>query len=125
VRAIESGYVQQMIADASYRLQLAVERGERIRVGVNAYQEATPATVKAATRPQNGLDDALASLARARAERDPRRVKLALEDLGAAADAGRNTMPAMLEAVRAYASVGEICDVLRGRWGTYRDGFVL
>jgi methylmalonyl-CoA mutase, N-terminal domain len=125
VRAIESGYVQQMIADASYRLQLAIESGERIRVGVNAYQETAPATVKAATRPQNGLDDALASLARARAERDPQRVKLALEDLAATAEAGRNTMPAMLEAVRAYASIGEICDVLRGRWGTYRDGFVL
>jgi methylmalonyl-CoA mutase N-terminal domain/subunit len=126
VTAIESGYVQGLIADASYRLQHAIETGERVRVGVNAFVgPAPPEPPSRPMRPSGGLDEARASLAAAREKRDETRTAQALARLADAADRGENTMPAVLAAVRAYASIGEICDVLRARWGIHRDSFSL
>jgi methylmalonyl-CoA mutase N-terminal domain/subunit len=69
----------------------------------------------------DGTADALESLATVRATRDDAAVKAALGRLDSAAAGGENTMPALLDAVRAYATMGEICTVLRGRWGRFHE----
>jgi methylmalonyl-CoA mutase N-terminal domain/subunit len=121
VQAIEAGFPQREIAETAYRDQQAVERGERIIVGVNgAVGEAGPGVAtlyidEAASRHQ------LERLAAVRARRDPAEVTSALDGLAAVAESAENTMPALLAAVRAYATVGEMCAVLRKTWGEYRE----
>jgi methylmalonyl-CoA mutase N-terminal domain/subunit len=121
VVAIERGYPQQEIHDAAYAYQRAVERGEKIVVGVNNY-------VSEEKRPIELLqiDDSVAQhqrerLAELRKKRDRVRVSSALESLGTAASSDENLMPFILECVRAYATVGEMCDVLRRVFGTYEE----
>ncbi|NTU84895.1 MAG: methylmalonyl-CoA mutase [Chloroflexales bacterium] len=120
VAAVEKGWVQEQIADASYAYQQAVESGARIVVGVNKFQEdeARSAPVfkpnEAVAREQS---DALAKL---RAERDNAAVQAALADLRAAAEGTDNVLRPMREALRHYATIGEVCGVLRQVWGEYR-----
>ncbi len=121
VAAIERGYPQQEIHDAAYAYQQAVERGEKIVVGVNEY-------VSEEKRPIELLqiDDSVAQhqrerLAELRKKRDRVRVGSALESLGTAASSDENLMPFILECVRAYATVGEMCDELRNVFGTYEE----
>jgi methylmalonyl-CoA mutase N-terminal domain/subunit len=120
-RAIERGYFQQAIAQAAYRYQCAVERGEVVVVGVNRYTEESPPPELPAPD-YSALEAAQRERVReARARRDPGRWRAALERLRqAAAAAGAPLMPAILEAVRARATVGEISDCLREVWGSYR-----
>ena len=121
LRAIESGYVQSEIQNAAYEYQRAVERGERIVVGVNRFQsreERPAATFR--------LDPALecAQVERLRQVRVSRSQSAVEERLGAlerAAACGENLMPPILEAADAYATVGEISDRLRGVFGEYRE----
>jgi methylmalonyl-CoA mutase N-terminal domain/subunit len=121
VEAIEEGYPQREIAQAAYTYQQAVERGERIVVGVNEF-----VTEDAGTAPETlYIDEAAAEaqlrrLSQVRAERDQERWTAALSALRTAAESRDNTMPALLDAVRAYATVGEMCDVLRKAWGRIR-----
>ena len=125
LRAIEEGFVQREIGEAAYREQQAVESGRRIVVGVNRFQRAdeqAPALLK--------VDAAVlmrqrSRLARVRAERDRERVQTTLGALGDAAEGGQNLLPRILDCVRAYATVGEICDTLRSRFGTYRPPVVV
>jgi len=121
VAAIERGFPQREIAEASYRYQQAVDRKEKIIVGVNDYvlEEETPLPILQ-------IDESVAhqqskSLADLRRERDNRRVTQTLKDLEAAARGTKNTMPCILECVRAYATLGEICDTLREVFGTYEE----
>jgi methylmalonyl-CoA mutase N-terminal domain/subunit len=121
VAAIERGFPQREIAEASYRYQQAVDRKEKIIVGVNEYvvPEETPLEILQ-------IDDSVArqqtaSLAELRRTRDNKRVTQTLKELEAAARGDQNTMPFILEAVRAYATVGEICDTLRSVFGTYEE----
>ncbi len=121
VAAIERGFPQREIAEASYRYQLAVDRKEKVIVGVNDYvvEEET-------ALPILQIDESVArqqskALADLRRERDNRRVTQTLKDLGAAARGTKNTMPCILECVRAYATLGEICDTLREVFGTYEE----
>jgi methylmalonyl-CoA mutase, N-terminal domain len=125
LRAIEEGFVQREIGEAAYREQQAVESGRRIVVGVNRFQRAdeqAPALLK--------VDSAVLKrqrmrLGRVRAERDGERVQTALSALGEAAEGEGNLLPPILDCVRAYATVGEICDTLRSRFGTYRPPAVV
>jgi methylmalonyl-CoA mutase N-terminal domain/subunit len=120
-RAVEQGFFQQAIAQAAYRYQCALEKGEVVVVGVNQFAEegAQPilhgpdySALEAAQR---------ARVRQARKRRDPARWRTALDALGEAAAApDRPVMSAVVEAVRARATVGEISDQLRGAWGTYR-----
>ena len=115
-------YVQQEIERAAYEHQLAVERGERIVVGVNAYREPEgPPRIDQPDYPQlEALQrERLAALRRAR---DAAAVRRALEALRAAARGTDNLLPLMIEAVKARATLGEISDVLREEWGVYRPG---
>jgi len=122
VAAIEAGWVQGQIHDAAYRWQQAVERGEKVIVGVNKFVEREERSV-----PVLKVDEALErgqveALRGVRARREGAAVKRTLEALDAAVRAGENLMPPTLDAVRAYASVGEITAVLKGTFGTYRPG---
>ena len=119
VAAIESGYVQAEVQEASVAWQREVESGERTIVGVNDFidedEDATPIF-----RPNLAVVQAqLGSLARVRAERDAGAVDAALERLRAGARDDENLMPVIIEAVRTYATIGEMCGVLREEWGEY------
>ncbi|MDX2007209.1 MAG: methylmalonyl-CoA mutase family protein [Meiothermus sp.] len=120
VKAIDQGYFLREIADASYRYQQEVERGERIIVGVNAFQD------EGLSVPIQLIDPAVERvqaerLARVRAERDPLAVQMALGGLRQAAKEGRNTMPAFVECAMAYATLGEMMDELRAVFGVYEE----
>jgi methylmalonyl-CoA mutase N-terminal domain/subunit len=120
--AIERGYIQQEIADAAYRYQQAVEKGERIVVGVNAYQIAE----EARRLKRLVVDPAVEArqrerLAALRARRDAERVSAMLARVEAAARApDQMLMPLFIAAVEAECTLGEICGVLRRVWGEYR-----
>ena len=122
VRALERRYPQSEIEKSAFAYQQEIERGRRVIVGVNQYvakDETQPAilTVDAeAARRQ------VARLHKTRAERDPNAVTRALDAIEQIAGSERNLMPAILDAVRAYASVGEICDRLRGVFGEHEEG---
>ena len=120
VRAIEQGYVQQEIQNAAYRYQMDVEKGDRIVVGLNKFQvkEAPP---KGLLRVDPSVGERQVEKLRAlKGRRDNAAVKTALAALEAAARGDDNLMPPILEAVRKYATLGEVCDVLRGVFGEYR-----
>ncbi len=120
VAAVENGWIQEQIADASYAFQQAVESGERVVVGVNRFteEEASGAPI---FKPNEAVAREQAeSLARLRAERDNVAVQAALADLRSAAEGTTNVLVPMREALRRYATVGEVCGVLRQIWGEYR-----
>jgi len=120
VRAIEEGYFLREIADASYRFQQEVERGERIIVGVNAFQD------EGINVPIQLIDPEVERvqaerLAQVRRERDPEAVKQALAALQQAAREGRNTMPYFVDSALAYCTLGEMMDELRAVYGVYQE----
>ncbi len=119
VAAIEGGYMQSEIQEASVAYQREVESGERIVVGVNQYidedEDATPIF-----RPNTAVIDAqLTRLAQVRGARDEAAVGSSLAGLRAAARGDAGLMEPVLEAVRSYATLGEMCGVLREEWGEY------
>lgn len=125
VKAVEEGYPQRQIQDAAYDYQRSIEKGDRIVVGVNKFQkEEAPPTgllrvdpaVEAAQR---------AKLDRDRANRDNGKVKDTLEELRKTAGSEGNLMPAILECVRCYGTLGEICGVLREEFGEYQPKTVV
>jgi methylmalonyl-CoA mutase N-terminal domain/subunit len=121
VAAIEQGYPQQEIAESAYRFQQAVERGEKIIVGVNDFVAEAEAPVPTLYIDEAAAGRQLDKLERLRRERDNDRVRRALDGLRDAARGSANTMIPLLEAVRAYATVGEMCDALREVWGEYEE----
>jgi methylmalonyl-CoA mutase, N-terminal domain len=118
--AIEAGYVQREIGEAAYREQREVEAGRRIIVGVNRFRQVETHAPAILRVDPAVLERQRARLARVRAERNTAAAQAALGALGAAAEGPANLLPKILECVRAYATIGEICDTLRSRWGTYR-----
>ena len=121
VAAIEAGYPQKEIADASYRYQRQVDNREKTVVGVNKYvmEETDPVeTLRIDARIET---EQLERLAPVKRDRDEAKLARALDGLVRAAEGDENTMPFVLEAVRAYATVGEICGVLRPVFGEYRE----
>jgi methylmalonyl-CoA mutase N-terminal domain/subunit len=121
VAAIEKGFPQREIQDSAYQYQKAVERGDQVIVGVNKYQMENQPTV-----PTLVIDDSVRThqverLQQTRDRRDAGAVANALEKLKLAAHNEANTMPATIEAVRAYATLGEICSALRDVYGVYEE----
>jgi methylmalonyl-CoA mutase, N-terminal domain len=120
IAAIERGYPQREIADAAYRYQVAVDRKEKIVVGVNDYvTEEKPLEILQ-------IDEAVAArqaerLRKLRAERSNAAVDRSLDALRKAAGGEENLMPYLYEAAKAYATLGEICDSLRTVFGTYQE----
>jgi methylmalonyl-CoA mutase N-terminal domain/subunit len=121
IPAIDASFFQREIADAAYRHQERVESGERVVVGVNAYvAEDEPEPELHRVDPSVERRQ-VARLEAVRARRDAGAVERTLAVLRDDAAEGRNVMPALLECSRVYASVGEMCDVLRGVYGLYRE----
>ncbi len=121
VAALEDGYQIREIHESAYRHQQAVEREERIVVGVNRYQASTPPIAKVPSIEPEQTQSQLRRLARVRSERDDSRVEASLARLEKVARGSENTVPAILECVEAYATVGEIADVFRGVFGEQRE----
>jgi methylmalonyl-CoA mutase N-terminal domain/subunit len=121
LRAVEAGYPQREIAESAYRWQREIEAGERVVVGVNAFSfdEAEPIPIlridETVARAQ------LERLRAVRSERGAARVRETLGTLERAARDGANVVPAVIDAVKAYATLGEISDVFRTVFGTYRE----
>ncbi len=121
VAAIESGFPQREIAESSYRFQQAVERQDRTIVGVNDFVQPDEPRMEILYIDESAEEHQLEKLARLKASRDAGRVRVALDGLRSAAGTKANLMPPVLEAVRAYATVGEMCDALRDVWGEYEE----
>ena len=120
VPAIERGFPQREIADSAYRFQQAVERKDAIVVGVNEFVSTAPEPPLATLY----IDETTAAaqvgrLAALKRSRDDREVQRALDAVGERAGSGGNLMPALIDAARAYATVGEMCDALRRVWGEW------
>jgi methylmalonyl-CoA mutase N-terminal domain/subunit len=123
IAAVETGYANQLIADSAWEQQLAFERNERVTVGVNEFADDDNSTggIELFQNDPGVAERQMARLADVKRSREERRVADALRALEAVAgDLHRNRMPPIEEAVRARATVGEICDVLRSVWGTYQ-----
>jgi methylmalonyl-CoA mutase N-terminal domain/subunit len=122
VKAIEAGFPQREIADAAYRYQRAIEKKERIVVGVNEYRgEGEETQIPILKIPERVELEQRERLAILRRKRDASKVQKALADLEAAAKGDDLLMPLILEAALAYATLGEIVAVLRRVFGTYRE----
>jgi methylmalonyl-CoA mutase N-terminal domain/subunit len=125
IAAIEAGFPQTEIASASYRYQREIESGERTIVGVNRFQsdvfQSDAAPIELLRVGETSARRQTAKLAALRARRDNGIVQKTLDALRRAAEGTENTMPPLLDAVRAYATLGEICDALRGVFGTYQE----
>jgi methylmalonyl-CoA mutase N-terminal domain/subunit len=127
IEAITSGYAGQLIADSAWEQQVQMEEGERVVVGVNEHVDEDRGTAGIEMfRLDPGVQERqLERLAQVKRERESARVAAALRAIEAAApDLHTNLMPLIDEAVRARATVGEICDVLRGVWGIYQPSSV-
>ena len=121
VAAIENGYPQREIAESSYRFQQAFEKKEKQMVGVNAFVETDEVPLPILYIDDSAHDIQLRRLAELKATRDNAAVARTLEALRAAATSDANTMYPLMDCVRAYATVGEMCDALRQVWGEYEE----
>jgi methylmalonyl-CoA mutase, N-terminal domain len=121
VEAIELGYPQKEIAEASYRFQQAVERREKVIVGVNDFVQQDERPIEILYIDESTAEKQVARLEELRRKRDNECVKRTLDALRDTARGKGNTMPAILDCTRAYATVGEMCDALREVWGEYEE----
>ncbi len=121
VVAVEKGYIQQEIQEAAYRYQKEIETGDRVIVGVNRFQTQEP--------PPQGLlrvdprvrEVQIKRIAELKASRNSQEVKASLEELRKVARGENNLMGPILRCVRAYCTLGEICDALRSVFGEYES----
>jgi methylmalonyl-CoA mutase N-terminal domain/subunit len=122
VSAIEKGFPQREIQDSAYQYQKAVERGEQVIVGVNKYAMTDePSQVPILVIDESVRTHQVERLEQTRTRRDAGAVANTLARLRLAAQKNENTMPATIEAVRAYATLGEICAALRDVYGVYEE----
>lgn len=121
VRAIELGYPQKEIAEAAYTYQREVDSGERVLVGVNKYVTDDQLPVEILRIDEERENAQVRRLQELKRQRDNRLVRQKLDELKRASENGQNLMPHILEAVKAYATLQEICDVWRVIFGEYRD----
>jgi methylmalonyl-CoA mutase N-terminal domain/subunit len=122
LNAIESGYIGREIQESSVRYQRALDSGEKVVVGLNRFQEQQDQTadVELFQADPTVEQRQKQKLARTRAERDAQAVSRSLAQVARAIAAGENVMPTVIQAVNAYATVGEIAGVMRNAWGEYR-----
>jgi methylmalonyl-CoA mutase N-terminal domain/subunit len=125
IPAIEKGFFQSEIADAAYRYQREIDEGVRKIVGVNAYAEDKPLSIPILKMDAAGYQRQVERLAELRKSRDNGRVGQALDRLRIAAQGTENTMPYLLDAVRAYATLGEIISLMKEVFGIYEESTVI
>jgi methylmalonyl-CoA mutase N-terminal domain/subunit len=120
LRAVEEGFIQREIQDAAYRTQRSIERGDQVVVGVNRFQTDDAANGDLLRVDESVRAEQMAALAEIRATRDNHKVAAALAAIDAAArEPGSPLMPHIVEAVEAYATLGEVCDTMRRVFGEY------
>jgi methylmalonyl-CoA mutase, N-terminal domain len=125
IPAIEKGFFQREIAEAAYRYQIEIDRHQRVIIGINEYQEDEPVRIPLLEMDPAGYERQVARLEKTRRERDGLQVQATLQALGQAARGSDNTMPYILDCVRAYATLGEIMDVFREVFGEYREPTII
>ncbi len=125
IPAIERGFFQREIAEAAYRYQMEIDTHQRVVVGVNELAEDQPIRIPLLKMDPEGYERQVARLERVRRERDNERVGSTLEALRQAARTTENTMPFILDCVRAYATLGEIMGVFREVFGEYREPSII
>lgn len=121
IPALEKGFFQSEIADASFRYQKEIDQGERKIIGVNAYSDKNPITIPILGMDPEGLSRQINRLKELRAARDSGRVGQSLDRLRIACQGTENTMPYILEAVHAYSTLGEIVSVMKEVFGEYQE----
>jgi methylmalonyl-CoA mutase N-terminal domain/subunit len=121
VEAIKQSYPQREIAEASFRLQEEIERGERVIVGVNRYQQEGDRELEILRIPEELERKQIGRVQAVRARRDPDAAERALAELREAAAADRNLMEPLLDCARAHVSEGEIVESLQRVFGTYTE----
>ena len=127
IAAIEKGFFQKEIANSAYRYQREIDEKKRIIVGVNEYtiKEGEEYPLKILRVDPKVEEEQIARLQKVKRERDNRKVKEVLEKLHYAAEKDENLMPTIIEAVKAYATLGEITEVLRKVYGEYKELIVI
>jgi methylmalonyl-CoA mutase N-terminal domain/subunit len=119
--AIEAGFFQQEIADASYQQQLAVDSNDKVIVGVNKYNNSELPPIPILEMDPEGYHRQCARLQKLRLERDNQQVEQALNALRAACEGAENVMPHLIACAKAYATLSEIADVMREVFGVYQE----
>jgi methylmalonyl-CoA mutase N-terminal domain/subunit len=125
IPALERGFFQREIAEAAYRYQMEIDTHQRVVVGVNELAEDEPVRIPLLEMDPEGYERQVARLDRVRRERDGEQVGVALDALRQAARTTENTMPYILDCVRAYATLGEIMGVFREAFGEYREPAII
>ena len=121
IPAIEKGFFQSEISDAAYRYQREIDQGIRKIVGVNAYAEKKPLAIPILEMDPKGYERQVQRLADLRKTRDNGRVGQMLDRLRVAMEGTENTMPYLMECVHAYATLGEIIQVMKEVFGVYEE----
>jgi methylmalonyl-CoA mutase N-terminal domain/subunit len=125
IKAIEAGYFQREIAESAFRYQREIDQQKRIIVGVNEYQQDEPLTIPILEFDPDGERRQIARLQELRRTRNNEKVGAALNALREAAQGKANMMPFILDAVKAYATLQEITDVLRKVFGVYQEPVIV
>jgi methylmalonyl-CoA mutase N-terminal domain/subunit len=121
LRGIEDGWFMSEIAESAFQYQVAVEKDEKLVVGVNCHTSSVTGDLEILRVSHEVEVEQVRALAERRARRDDAAVRTALDHLVEVGRTSANMVPAMLEAARAEATLGEICDALRAEWGEYRE----
>jgi methylmalonyl-CoA mutase N-terminal domain/subunit len=121
LRGIEDGWFMSEIAEAAFQYQTALEKGEKRIVGVNCHTESITSDLEILRVSHEVEVDQVRELGGRKQARDASRVQAALDRMVEVSRTDENMIPAMLEACRAEATLGEICNALRAEWGEYRE----
>jgi methylmalonyl-CoA mutase N-terminal domain/subunit len=121
LRGIEDGWFMTEIAEAAFQYQTALEKGDKRIVGVNCHEESVTHDLEILRVSHEVEVEQVRDLSRRREQRDRAAVDAAIARMVQVARTEENIVPAMLEACRAEATLGEICDALRAEWGEYRE----
>ena len=122
MRALEAGFQQRSIQESAYRVQRAIDDGDQVVVGVNRFRDDAPAAAPKIQRIDPEAERRqVAGVRRVRAERDGATWQATMRRLENAARGTDNLLPPLIEAVKAYATVGEVADALRAAWGVHRE----
>jgi methylmalonyl-CoA mutase N-terminal domain/subunit len=125
LEAIKKGYIQREIRRSAYDYQKAVDSGEQIVVGVNKFASTEESEIKILEIDEGIEQKQTERLKKLKRERDNARVKEILDEVRRVARGDKNIMPVLIDAVKSYATVGEISDVLRDVFGEYKELSVL
>ncbi|MBU1671568.1 MAG: methylmalonyl-CoA mutase [Actinobacteria bacterium] len=125
LEAVENGFIQREVARAAWRYQKEVESGRQVIVGVNRYVEETEPCIDILKISQEMEDAQKERIARLKERRDDKKMRQALDRLQEAAERDENLFEPTMDAVEAYATLEEVWDVYRDRWGTFKESSVL